>query len=264
MAKYVYGPETDEAVRMATGGADYYYHAAALGIVTEITDSANALVEQYSYDVYGQPSFRDGSGNPLSDSEIGNRLLFQGRDRDPDTELYNFRNRYYSPALGRFLQVDPIRHLGGLNLYGFVQNQPTGFIDPAGLISTSCQDAIWKRDEIQRQLDAYDDIGIIPPVYLATSLLMAEAKVARLCNDDDPDPPGPPMFPKLCPELKPSPYRCPPGFPAPHLGPNDMHSRVNSPSCYTVSPLTPAQQQALALAIMLPIIVFAVGVAVTQ
>lgn len=108
LAKYVYGPEIDEPLRMERGGQKYYYHAAALGTVTEITDDTGALVEQYRYDVYGEPEFRNGSGTPLTGSAIGNRLLFQGRDRDPATGLYNFRYRYYSPALGRFLQPDPI------------------------------------------------------------------------------------------------------------------------------------------------------------
>src|SRR5438093_1042206 len=98
----------DDPVRMERDGQKYYYHAAALGTVTEITSTNGTLVEQYRYDVYGTPTFKDGSGSGLGGSAIGNRFLFQGRDRDPDTGLYNFRNRYYSPSLGRFLQVDPL------------------------------------------------------------------------------------------------------------------------------------------------------------
>jgi RHS repeat-associated protein len=68
--------------------------------------------------------------------------MFNARDRDPDTLLYNYRYRYYSPGLGRFVQPDPviwlnqdpIGELGGLNLYGFVYNNPLRFIDPFGLI----------------------------------------------------------------------------------------------------------------------------------
>jgi len=64
---------------------------------------------------------------------VGNlSLLFQGRDRDPDTGLYNFRNRYYSPNWGRFVQVDPIRQKGGLNFYNFVLNNVANRTDPYG------------------------------------------------------------------------------------------------------------------------------------
>jgi hypothetical protein len=38
--------------------------------------------------------------------------------------------RAYSPALGRFLQTDPI---GGLNLYAYVDNDPINLVDPLGL-----------------------------------------------------------------------------------------------------------------------------------
>jgi RHS repeat-associated protein len=100
-----------------------------------------SLVEQYSYDVYGKPTIRDGSTNVLSASAIGNRLLFNARDRDPDMLLYNYRYRYYSPGLGRFVQPDPIiwlnrdpiGELGAINLYGFVHNNPINSVDLHGL-----------------------------------------------------------------------------------------------------------------------------------
>jgi RHS repeat-associated protein len=134
--KYVYGPEVDEPVRLTdagNGNTAYYYHAAALGTVTEITDATGNLVEQYRYDVYGEPTIYDSTFNPQPSTAIGNRLLFQGRDRDPDTSLYNFRNRYYSPMLGRFVQVDPVREKGGPNLYGFAENDPINHYDRFGL-----------------------------------------------------------------------------------------------------------------------------------
>ena len=42
--------------------------------------------------------------------------------------------RYYNPTLGRFISEDPIGFAGGqANLYGYVFNSPTNFIDPFGL-----------------------------------------------------------------------------------------------------------------------------------
>jgi RHS repeat-associated protein len=146
--KYVYGPEVDEPVRLtdaANGNTKYYYHAAALGTVTEITDATGNLVERYRYDVYGEPTIFDSQSSILVGSGIGNRLLFQGRDRDPDTGLYNFRFRDYSPHFGRFVHIDLILETESLNLYTFVRNNPTCFVDPLGL-KKCCRDfkSKWK------------------------------------------------------------------------------------------------------------------------
>lgn len=41
----------------------------------------------------------------------------------------------YHPDLGRFISLDPIREEGGLNLYGYVQNDPINKFDLLGLIT---------------------------------------------------------------------------------------------------------------------------------
>ena len=133
--KYVYGPGIDEPVRMS-GPKKYYYHTDGNGNITVMTDSGGFTVEKYSYDVYGNVAIVPDHGNGLSDPIIGNRLMFQGRDRDPDTGLYNFRHRDYSPALGRFMQPDPARLAGGLNLYASFYNNPVNYCDPMGFCIT--------------------------------------------------------------------------------------------------------------------------------
>ena len=42
--------------------------------------------------------------------------------------------RAYDPELGRWLSTDPIGEEGGLNLYGYVLNNPSNSIDLLGLI----------------------------------------------------------------------------------------------------------------------------------
>jgi RHS repeat-associated protein len=44
--------------------------------------------------------------------------------------------RDYDPNLQRWIQRDPIGERGGLNLYGFVGNNPISFVDPLGLDPT--------------------------------------------------------------------------------------------------------------------------------
>jgi RHS repeat-associated protein len=135
VARYVYGAGLDEVVRMWRNSTYYRYLYDGLGNVSEITGDAGGRWESYLYDVYGNPRIiRNNNGNIISASAIGNRMMFNGRDRDPDTGLYNYRYRYYSPNLGRFVQVDPVGIRGkDVNLYRFVNNYVLLFGDGFGL-----------------------------------------------------------------------------------------------------------------------------------
>jgi RHS repeat-associated protein len=64
-----------------------------------------------------------------------NTFLFSGRPRDPESGLYDFRARTYSPSLGRFLQRDPLGESASPNLYAYVGDNPVNRIDPTGLIT---------------------------------------------------------------------------------------------------------------------------------
>jgi hypothetical protein len=50
-----------------------------------------------------------------------------------DGDYYYYRNRWYSPDLGRFLEPDPIGLAGwDVNLYRYVGNGPINATDPTG------------------------------------------------------------------------------------------------------------------------------------
>jgi RHS repeat-associated protein len=133
-ASYVYGTGLDEVLVMERAGQRYYYHTNALGSVTQVTNDAGAIVEQYEYDSYGRVSMFNGTYAPISVSALGNTYLFTGQRYDAESGLYFYKSRYYSAVLGRFLQRDPLGFVDGVNLYAYVSNNPSNYTDPQGLL----------------------------------------------------------------------------------------------------------------------------------
>ncbi|HRN82634.1 MAG TPA: RHS repeat-associated core domain-containing protein [Nitrosomonas europaea] len=62
----------------------------------------------------------------------GTRFRYTGQQFIGSLNLYYYKARFYSPALGRFLQTDPIGTADDLNLYAYVRNNPINLTDPSG------------------------------------------------------------------------------------------------------------------------------------
>lgn len=108
-------------------------YCTVLGNTARLTDSTGAVVEMYTYDVYGKPNILNSESSVLSSSTVGNRFLFTGREYIAEIDLYDYRNRYYSHELGRFLQKDPIGFdAGDVNLYRYVWKNGMNFRGPDG------------------------------------------------------------------------------------------------------------------------------------
>ncbi len=104
------------------------------------------VVERYLYDPYGRPTDATGAQTGASDaswnfrgaSQYGWVYLHQGGRYDTTTGLYNFRERDYSPTLGRWLQLDPLSYgAADVNLYRYLANAPTTNMDPMGALSAT-------------------------------------------------------------------------------------------------------------------------------
>jgi RHS repeat-associated protein len=131
----VYGNYIDEVLAKDSGSQRVYYHQNALCSVHALTDATGNVVERYSYDAYGAPSFYDAAFNPLPSSNFSPRFLFTGREYDSESGAYHYRARCYSPALGRFMQRDPLGYVDGMNLYEYARSLPTELTDSLGLAS---------------------------------------------------------------------------------------------------------------------------------
>lgn len=112
-----------EVVSGANTG-NYFYTRDHLGSIREMVDSAGAVRARYDYDPYGKRTKLAGDLN----SDFG----FTGHYTHLGTGLVLAPNRAYDPATARWLSRDPIGEMGGINLYGYVENGPDKFVDPLG------------------------------------------------------------------------------------------------------------------------------------
>ncbi|WP_049976953.1 RHS repeat domain-containing protein, partial [Taylorella equigenitalis] len=68
---------------------------------------------------------------PVSDDGVISNHRFQGQYFDAESELHYNTFRYYDPEIGRYISLDPIGLLGGLNNYQYAPN-PVEWVDPLG------------------------------------------------------------------------------------------------------------------------------------
>jgi RHS repeat-associated protein len=117
------------------GGIDIYYvHSDHLNTPRRVTrPSDNAVVWAWTSDPFGN-GFTD--QNPDGDGQyfIYN-LRFPGQYYDSETGLsYNYL-RDYDPAVGRYIESDPIGLAGGsYSTYSYANGNPVSITDPTGLM----------------------------------------------------------------------------------------------------------------------------------
>ena len=126
-ARYIHGPDADEALADIGGSARRWYLVDHQRSVVAETDGAGALTgTPYTYSPYGEPDGAHGYG--------GARFRYTGQTSlAPTVPLWHYKSRVYGPTLGRYLQTDPIGYGDGLNLYQYVRNSPFSLTDSTGM-----------------------------------------------------------------------------------------------------------------------------------
>jgi RHS repeat-associated protein len=129
--EYIWGIDKGGGIEgllsMIQNGQRYYYLYDGKGNVNAVIDGNQQVVASYRYDPFGVLLAKAGT--------LDQPFRFSTKRYDEATGLYYYGYRFYNPIIGRWLTRDPLGELGGINLYGFVGNNPVNFYDPLGLYS---------------------------------------------------------------------------------------------------------------------------------
>jgi len=109
----------------------HYIHADHLNTPRVITNQASQVVWRWDHT---EPFGADpANSNPSGLGTFEFNLRLPGQYFDKETNTHYNAARDYDPAIGRYVQSDPIGLVGGINIYAYVGGNPLSFTDPAGL-----------------------------------------------------------------------------------------------------------------------------------
>ena len=115
-----------------------------LGSVDVITDGVGTVVQDMSFDAWGQrraaPNWTVLALLRLTDTAHGRTTTrgFTGHEMLDAVGIIHMNGRIYDPKLGRFMQADPViqfpNYAQSRNSYSYVLNNPLAYTDPSGYI----------------------------------------------------------------------------------------------------------------------------------
>ena len=115
---------------MTYNGTVYYYITNLQGDVMKLERADGGSGAQYSYDAWGNIVAMTGHLAEL------NPLRYRGYVYDQETGFYYLNNRYYDPAVGRFISADVYVSTGqniiGHNMFAYCANNPVLNTDQTG------------------------------------------------------------------------------------------------------------------------------------
>ena len=112
-------------------GASTTYHFDALGSTRALTDESEAVLERYNYSAFGTLL---GSPALLTPFLWGGMV---GYYWDAALATQYIRARHYQPAIARWISLDPMEFIDGVNLYLYMSNDTLLSLDPSGMFKIS-------------------------------------------------------------------------------------------------------------------------------
>lgn len=169
---YVYdafGKLAAEYANQTPASGTRYIHVDHLGSTRLVTDANGTPITAGCHDYlpFGQEIVAgvNGRGSCFPSAPSAG-IEFTGKERDGETGLDFFGARYYSGPQGRFTGPDPspngmaIGDPQSWNLYSYVRNRPTAFVDVGGKWATRIHG-----DILSVALDGYASVGAIKAMY---------------------------------------------------------------------------------------------------
>jgi len=140
----------DTPVATLVGGNTYRIHADQIDTPRVITDINNNVVWSWESKPFGESLPNEDVDNDGVNFQYN--LRFPGQFYDQETgKHYNF-NRDYDPATGRYIQSDPIGLDGGINTYGYVEQNPLSNTDVYGYYSFNALKSSYQGSDALRSL----------------------------------------------------------------------------------------------------------------
>jgi RHS repeat-associated protein len=120
-----------------SNGVNSFYHTDWLGSTRYTsTDGGTSFPQGLRFDAFGNRSATmDPAAYHPGDLQYAGAHGYQtdwASATEPGLGLNYLEQRYYDPAIGRFISPDPIGLAGGLNLYGYCGNDAVNCVDPTG------------------------------------------------------------------------------------------------------------------------------------
>jgi RHS repeat-associated protein len=101
--------------------------------VTGLVNTSGVIQQRFVYTAYGLPVFLNSSFTSGSNT-AGWEVLYAGYRFETAISLMHVRHRVLNPALGCWVQRDPLGLTAGINLYAYCSNNSLIDVDPAGLV----------------------------------------------------------------------------------------------------------------------------------
>ncbi len=116
---------------MQKGTNVFFYAGDHLGSIREMTDTSGTIRARYDYDAFGTRT-----SNLIETDAVESDFAYTGHYYHKVSGLHIAPYRSYDSRSGRWLSMDPLGEAGGLNLYGYVANNPINDWDALGLFSS--------------------------------------------------------------------------------------------------------------------------------